>query len=269
MLNDDALAQIAFIAERRSSSAVRLKPANLWLSPRHVAGLGSGELLSPLTLGALFWALTYILFTARAFTITGNVEIVSGIRFTTTGVGAVLVGLFLLQINEKTIDRNTIILRVLVVTVGASFAVWTVRNVYAVFDPQSWMSMADNSRWAMFWAGYCTSFLSLYLLYISRRGQASSRGAASDPITAREAALSWLLGAFAGELNRKGEGLDRAFLDRLARDLPIVPVAPPGTASSEMINAGDQIINRLGQTYRAREPEPRRGRSATSRPAAA
>jgi hypothetical protein len=261
------LSQIAFLAERR--------PHLIWSRAREAVsfnrlsscGRARSDFASPLALALTFWALSYILFTLRAFTISSDAPTLSAIRFSTTAVGALLVGLFLAQVDQKTIARNANILRILLVTVGASLIVWTARNLYAIFAPEPFTSIADNARWAMFWAGYCASFLSLYLLHLAKRGQMLQSEAAMSafhsPVTEREAALSLLVDALADELREKGHELDDAFFDRVTHDLLIGMVVPQGTATRATPNAAGEIIDRLRGHFSA--PSSRRADQPSTR----
>ncbi|MFD1612176.1 hypothetical protein ACFSCW_10220 [Sphingomonas tabacisoli] len=252
MLDDDALGQIAFLAamaERRSSSVWARSIDAIAFEAVHPR---RGNLLMPTAFAALFWALTYVIFTLRAFTIMTDAPLWSGIRFTATGIGALLVGLILAQIDEDTFARKVTVTRIVFAAICASVIVWTARNLYAAVAPEPISSVADNTRWAMFWAGYCVSFLSLYLLYLVKHRQASQMREAAIPapvVTAREAVLSRLLDAFAEELEERGGEVDKNFLDRLERNLPLELVCPHGVTRDELNRSASEIFGRLHRKH--------------------
>lgn len=236
LVDGDALTQIAELVERQAARATRRR---LWKTQ-----------LAPAVL--FFWTVTYALFTVRALLLSSDADVFSAMRFITTGAGAAMVGGFLAALTRGTSTRRQVIERILLMSVFGCAAMWTVKNLYANALPDPAWSVGENGRWAMFWAGYCASFLALFIFYLPMRSG-----------SAREVALWWSVEALMKELAARSSDIADV-VDRAALDVQSRLAHVPGGRPDELQAAVAEIFADLQSVSVALDHQSKSTRSGSS-----
>lgn len=167
----------------------------------------------PLTAIA-FWIFTYLLLSVRAEMLRGDgFDVLSVKRLAATSVGAILLGLVLAASSGRnlSVSKRLAILGTIFPACAAVFAVRVMLDYFYYGTP---LTLADDVRWVLVWAGYFGLWLSAALAL------SLGRVAVAAPVTpaalrgAAPEAWDWLADVIAEELahvpgSRRAELADR------------------------------------------------------------
>lgn len=222
-----------------------------------VSRLGRSDRRTAVLATFVFWALSYVLFSARAALITDEPSFASGIRLAATAAGAAVVFVFMVQ-GERLFGSRREIARTLAATLIAAAAVLSVRMLYTTLAGPAARPWEENVRWVIAWAGYCGMALALisvsranpgyWLVRLTRPSPAAP--APTRAPSEREQAAEWLVEALAAEIVAAPDGIGDQTIRRLAHRAGYL-VADEDMPGAAVHNARVHIVARLAARYAA------------------